>query len=280
MLEVGAATGPGSPGCWRREGVHGIPSAAGSAVVWLAIKYRVLLRGGCVGPPLPSPRHRAGCVPAAGRQWPCQGLSPSSLSLSHPGVPLQPHALPVPHAGRGPAAAQTHVCPGRRTPAPPALFIAAEAAPAHSLCRGCGGPAALPSSPARGAREGRGWPLSCPGRICPQEGGSRAASQQGQHGEERAGCWQRRGGGQRCSSGSSQALHWPEGRIQPYSSSGAAGQGWDGGPAAMLVGSAGSQSRAEAPRDGVGGPGSPSAPGPEAKVGLAGSAWGCPGLTP
>lgn len=86
------------------------------------------------------------------------------------------------------------------------------------------------------------------------------------------------GGGQRCSSGSRQALRQPEGQIQPYSSSGAAGQGWDGGPAAMLAGSVGSWS--QAPRDGVGGPGPPSAPGPEAKVGLVGSVWGCPGLTP
>lgn len=67
-----------------------------------------------------------------------------------------------------------------------------------------------------------------------------------------------------------------EGQIQPSS---AAGQGWDGGPTAM-VGSTGSQNRAGAPWDGFGELGSPSSLGPEAKVGLAGSSWDCPGLIP
>lgn len=61
---------------------------------------------------------------------------------------------------------------------------------------------------------------------------------------------------------------------------GCCGAGMGRGAAVMLTGSAGGWSRAAAPRDGVGGPGSPSAPGLGAKVGLAGSVWGCPGLTP
>lgn len=210
-------------------------------------------------------------MPAVGRQ--CPGLLPSSPFPSHPGG-----AAAAPHPARAPMLDE-----GQQPPRPAcascSIYSCRGRSSTFPVLRGVGDRQRCLQPQAGGAQEGRGWQLCCPGGIRPQEGGSRADSRQGQHGEEWAGCRQR-GQRQRCSSGNGRALHRPEGQIQPCSSSGAAGQGWDEGPAAMLVRSADSQSQAGAPRDGVGGLGSPSALGLEAKVGLAGSVWGCPGLTP
>lgn len=150
----------------------------------------LVLRGSCVRPPvhppgtaLASPRRRTALL------LPCSVLSPSSCGCSTPRRCCSPTPCPCPTAATG------------QRPPCPACAAATRACASRSIYRPTGCSSAFP---VRGSGSGSPGRLGRPGAGPSSQAGFR----------ERAGCCR-----EGASGWSDQALRWPEGQVQPCSSS-------------------------------------------------------------